>query len=625
MSTTERIQGHLSIHPRGFGFIDLVSDDGPDSAFVAPRDLHGLLDGDAVSARLITEKDGRSRAEDLEREGRWRVRLFGEVVKRRGTLFLRPDPRVANSDWKLVGDTKSLQSGDRVVANIDGNKARFDHRVPEDEAGLTGVLVNWGISRTYSKAAMKDIARSQPDLAERRDLRHVPTITIDSPHSRDLDDALSVVLPAQADGAVRVLVSIADVDSVVEEGSALDDEARRRMTSVYLPDCVVPMIPPELSEDRLSLLPGRDRPALTVELRITPEGEVTSMDVARSLIRSHARLSYKDVAAFLEQDEAEPIPEGVRPTLRWLRTAAARLSAARSARGGVQFEREEIRLELDAETGEPVDVNTYEATTAHQLVERLMVATNEAVARWLVDRGLPGLFRVQDEPDPDRVQNLVRFARNFGFETAFGARLSPRSLASFEQQFERSSVAPQVRTVLFRVLGRARYTAEPTSHFGLAAPLYVHFTSPIRRYADLMVHRIIKDHLAGHRDQTAMDPELEAIAESVNALSLRARRAQNERQRCLVAKLLSSRIGETFQGTIVAIKNFGVIVLLKGLGVTGAINASDLPDGPYRLDITRETLVGKKRSFVVGESITVKLAETDEALGRVDLTLSSQG
>lgn len=532
--------------------------------------------------------------------------------------MLECDPSVSNSNWPLSGD---VAEGQVCLAEIEGESARFLRAVAPERAVLERTLARWGAEEGFSPEVLAAAEVGEAlDPAGRRDLREVPTITIDAPSSRDLDDALAV-LPPQTDGALRVLVSIADVDAAVPAGSPLDLAARARGTTVYLPDLVLPMIPRALSEDRLSLLPGLERAALTLELRIDTDGHVTAADPYLSLIKSHARLSYEGAAAFLDQGDEAEVPPEVRSTLRWLRTAAARLGAARKARGGLEIQRGEVKLRCAGEN-EPSEVVPIVETSAHRLVERLMVAANEAVAAWLQARGLPGLYRVQDEPEEERVARLVEYARNFGFETAFGSRLTPRGLSAFEEQFQSSSVAPQVRTVLRRVLGRARYQTAHAPHYGLASPGYLHFTSPIRRYADLCVHRVLKAHLLGEREPVALDPGLDALAEQLNERASRASRAETERLRQLLARLFADRLGERFAGRVVAVKPRGLILQLDGLGASGLLPKDALPEGPYELDREREELRAKSgRAFAIGQALLVALAATDEDEGGLELSL----
>ncbi len=603
-STAAVVTGRISVHPRGFGFLNLEGRDG-ESAFVTPPDLNKLLEGDRVEARVVETQPGRFTAQAPRLLERSRTALFGSLTRHGGKAFLRVDRVVANTDWHLDDVPPGTPEGVALVARIDGDRARFQRSVAASEASIERVLVRHGIRSEFPAecVAQAKRARRATGVARRRDLRDVPTVTIDSAETRDIDDALAV-LPAQDDGAVRVLVSIADVDAAVPEGSDLDLEARRRGTSVYLVGRVIPMLPPELSEAGASLVPGKDRLALTVELRIAPEGEVVSVDVAETVIRSHARLTYDQVAGYLDEGRADGIAPEVLACLRWLRTAAARLSVVRAARGGTTaLFREEASVRLDADTREPTGIVARSETSAHRLVERLMVATNEAVASWLIDRGLPALHRVHDQPDRERLATLSELARNSGFEPGFGATLTPRGLAAFEAQFRGTNVEPAMRTAMLGVLGPARYSSEPRPHFGLAATRYLHFTSPIRRYADLVVHRAVKRFLGGARGATTADPALEVLAGEINRAAYAARRAELERLQMVAARWLAPRIGERFRGNVVATKSFGVVVQLEGMGVTGTIASEGLPAGGLPL----------------GVPLDVKLVRVDEELGRIEL------
>ncbi|MBI5546239.1 MAG: RNB domain-containing ribonuclease, partial [Deltaproteobacteria bacterium] len=286
--------------------------------------------------------------------------------------------------------------------------------------------------------------------------------------------------------------------------------------------------------------------------------------------------------------------------------------------------RDEAYVSVDPATREPPRVEARGDPEAHRLVERLMVAANEAVAAWLVARGLPGVFRVHEPPTPERVELLARFAHNFGIEAGFGPSLSPRGLAAFEAQVRNSVVAPAIRTVLGKILGPARYTVHPGPHFGLAAPLYLHFTSPIRRYADLLVHRILKRFLSGDRGLIAGDATLEALAQEINAAAYRATKAENERHRMIVARWLSGHIGERAQGNVVGVKPFGLIVQLQGTGVTGTVAMEALPEGPYKVDEANFAVASRARRFSVGDPLEVVISGTNEELGRVELTLAAE-
>jgi len=620
---TSSARGRVSIHPRGFGFLKLDTPAGDvTSAFIPPPALNPFLDGDIVTATLLPESDGRLSATDLALVERSRRELFGTVTLHKGKRHLHVDRLVANTDWPFKeGSADAIHEGSHVIAAISDDGLTPTRVIPPGaDLGLERIAIRYAIRSDFPESVLQAAraAALAPTIGSRRDLRAIPTVTIDAPTTTDIDDALAVI-PAGSDGALRVLVSIADVSAFVPEGSPLDAEARARGTSVYLAGRVLPMFPEVLSSDAASLIPNADRLALTAELRIDPEGEVRSVDLYESLIRSTARLTYDAVAEYFDTGAPGTVPASVEPTLRWLRTAAARLSAIRAARGGVELAREEAYVSFDPATREPTGITPRGETAAHRLVERLMVAANEAVAAWLVDRGLPGLFRVHPEPTPERVKDLAHFAHNFGFEAGFGPRLSPRGLAAFEAQYRGSPLAPAIRTVLGRALGQARYTVHPGLHFGLAAPLYLHFTSPIRRYADLAVHRVIKRYLAGDRSLEAGDAALEATAQHLNHAAFVAGRAEAERHRMLIARYMASRIGERVAGNIVGIKPFGLIAQMKGTGATGTIALDALPDGPYRVDSLEHAAVSSRRQFRIGDPIEATIAGAHEDLGRVDL------
>ena len=634
MASRGRVDGRIVVHTRGFGFLQLDDEvpapgggDLVGSAFIAPPDLNAFLAGDRVSAALVRGKHQKWQATELRLEGRERDALYGEVVLRQGRPHLRVDRMVANTDWPLAGAAK-FETGARVVGRPEGREVVDVRRVPEADASLERVVARYGIRRRYPPAVEAQ-ARKAPalDPAGRRDLRDLVTVTIDAPQSRDLDDALSVI-PAGPDGALRVLVSIADVDAYVPAGSPADVEARRRGTSVYLAGEVLPMLPATLSEDALRLLEGVDRPAMTAELRLDAEGEVTATDLYPRLLRSTRRLSYAGVARFLEEDEPGDYDAAIQETLRWLRTAAARLGAVRRARGGVTLLREEAKVRFDEATGEPTSVVARKDTTAHQLIARLMVAANEAVARWLVDRGLPGIFRTHGMPDGSQVERLEDSLRHLGFAAGLpqgeDAALTPRGLAAIEAQVAPGGAgarASALDTVLRRVLGPATYTPAPGLHFGLAAPLYLHFTSPIRRYADRAVHRVVKAFLRGERDLHRQSETLTETAAHVQGCMRRAAKAEAERLRMVAARHFHGRIGERFAGHVSAVKPFGLIVQLGGTGVSGSIQAEALPGGPFEVGPARHRFEGESRTFTVGEPLNVEVRGADDALGRIDLAL----
>ncbi len=617
-----RQRGTVRVHPRGFGFLVLEHDPAV-SAFIPPPDLNPLLEGDIVEADVLVAEDGRASASRLRLLERRRSLVFGKIVAHRGIPHVQVDREVANRDWPLSPDPSLPPPGSYVVARVAGDRVELDHALdPDADPTLERIIVRHELPTVFPPEALAQAARveSVSDRDKpRRDFREVPTITIDAPTSRDLDDAISA-LPADADGALRLLVSIADVSAWVTPGSPLDDEAYRRATSTYLPDRVLPMLPPSLSEDRLSLLPGKDRACLSVELRITPEGDVTSVDVYRSLIRSRARLSYEEAAAFLDDGT---LPEGgadLRGMLGWCRTASARLAMARARRGGVNLPREEARVGIDKDTGLATVLSPYEMNSAHEMIERFMVAANEAVARWLVDRGVPAPFRVHDQPGAESVRRLDAMAVNFGFQPGFGSSLSPLALAAFERQIRTAPTAPAILAAIGKILGRARYTVHPSLHFGLATDRYLHFTSPIRRYSDLLVHRAVTDYLDGVRPLDPRPASLEARCLDLNERSGRAARAEVQARQAVSARYMRSRIGEELDANVVGVLPLGLRVQVRGSLVVGWLAADTLPDGPHTMNVGTQELVGKTRRYGVGTPVRVRVDQADEVQGSVEFS-----
>ena len=569
--------------------------------------------------------DGRWAASGLSLVQRTREQVFGEVVTRKGVPYLRIDKEVANTDWPLEPGGVAVQAGDAVVARVAEGKVVPVYKLePGADRSIARVIARHGLRRGFAPEVVEAAraARSVPHaLGARRDLREVPTVTVDAPSTRDIDDAISV-LPAGVDGALRLLVSIADVAEFVTEGLVLDAAARERATSVYLAGHVLPMLPEELSAHWLSLVPREERRCLTVELRIDAEGRVTAADVYESLIRSWARLNYDEVADFLDKGLVSAAMEPVKEAMPWFRAAAARLAVARAGRGGMEMAREEARFTFDAETGQVSGIENVRPTSAHKLIERFMVAANEAIGEWMLARGLPGLYRIQDEPDPQRVADLAAFAQHSGFAAGFGGRLTPLALAAFDKQISGCTAEPALRAVLRRSLGLARYTVVPSGHFGLAAKWYLHFTSPIRRYADLVVHRTLKQYLHGRRDFMHQDPAVEQLAVHINERARAASRAEQDRHRVLEARLMASHVGKAYLGRITRVKPFGLIVQLDDMLVEGVVPVDALPGGRFQPDARETSLMGPEKTYSIGMPLQVKVSSTDEMLGRIEFSLA---
>ncbi len=615
----ERVTGKVSLHPRGFGFLNYISDGVPSSAFIAPPDLNPFLLDDQVSGALKIDKDGRISATDLKLELRKREQLFGEVVERKGGLYLATDREVANTDWPIAG---KAHVGEFWVCRIEGSNAVPSRRCAEDaDIPLERLMARFDLREEFSCEALdqaRRIAKENQELGSRRDLRHLTTLTVDAPSTEDLDDAISIV-PAGIDGVMHLLVSIADPAEVIEAESPLDCEARSRGTSTYLSGRVLPMLPGELSTEALSLHPGETRRCLTVEMRIDPEGQVVAVDIYESLICSRARVSYEELNDWFEADRLTKNLEKVEESLPWLRTANARLAVFRQRRGGLSlFGTESAEVELDSE-GQVKGTAPSVTNQAHRMIERFMVAANEAVANWMEERGLPGVFRVHPMPEPEQVSELSDCAYHFGYEAGFGQSLTPGALAAFDAQFSGSAAEPAIRSVLRGILGRARYTVHPGLHLGLAAPKYLHFTSPLRRYADLAVHRQIKGYLHGDRHLEIKDPEIEELSQHLNERSAASAKAETLRRRMLLAAFMERHIGEVFLAHITRVLDFGLVAQLDSSLVEGLLPLESLPGGPWKAQ--KVLAESPERRLTLGSAVRVKVVATEPSLGRIEYAL----
>ncbi|MEX2291364.1 MAG: ribonuclease R family protein [Mycobacteriales bacterium] len=625
-------------HVRGFGFVDLdtpvTTPEGQTvtSCFVPPPMTKGLLADDRVDVAYVVEEDGRATATSATLRERVRTEVYGVVEE---GLVLRLDPHLGSGRWTLVGRVEDLPVGVAVLADITGSSTADPSDEWEDptsaDALLERIRIRHRLPLKHPADALAEVAavadaRPRRGGPSRRDLRDLTTFTIDSPSSRDLDDALSVYA-ADADGGIRVCVHIADVAAHVRPGTALDREARRAATSVYLPGWTRPMLPPGLSEDALSLIPDADRDALTVEMRVATDGTVTAADVYASRIRSDTRLSYEQAAAALAGQRPEGVADEVLDALRWLRTAGARLGVQRLRRGGVEARRVEPDLTVEVVEGEAATVAAKPSNPANLLIERLMVAANESVAGWLVDRGLPGIFRVHPAPGAEAAPALEAFCAASGYHPGFGSTLTPLDLAALSAQLDVAAddTASAVWDVLLGFLGRASYTPVAGAHFGLASVGYSHFTSPIRRYADLAVHRVLHAFLAGEREPAGFpsSAEMSELCAHINTAARTASQAENQMRKSLwLAELAAADPATTYRARVTGVGAKGVFVTLDRSRVSGMVNTRELPGrgwAPTADGLALADAGGHRLGY--GDVVTVRITSADWESGQLELTL----
>jgi ribonuclease R len=603
------LEGVVRRHPHGFGF--LVRREG-DDIFLPVREMHDLLDGDVVRVIPRPGRYGRTSGRVLAIVKRGRTSVVGQYRRVGAREQVIPDPEQFDEPIDLVPGAVQPRDGEIVEVEIreypQGRQPAVGRIVEILGApGELGTLVETVIRRHRLVRRFPDDALEEaealpaaPDAAElagRTDLRDVPTFTIDGADARDFDDAVSIA--RGKDGGTRLQVSIADVSHYVRRGSPLDEEAFERGTSVYFPDRVIPMLPERLSNGIASLRPGEDRLTLTVEMEFDADGVRTGMRVFESVIRSHGRWTYADVARVLDGESVEGI-SGHAEDVHLMHALMLRLKALRAERGSLDLDLPEPQVILDA-GGEPEDVVRAERNDAHRLIEEFMIAANEAVADWFVERKRNTIFRVHAPPDPANLRAFVEFARSWGHVPEFGGLASNRAIAEFLKQVEGAPAEHALHRILLRTMMRAEYAAENTGHYGLASSRYLHFTSPIRRYPDLTVHRLTRAILHG-----APEPEdratLARIARQSSERERRAAQCEFDVVDVIRAFFLADRVGEEFDGIVSGVIESGFFVELLDYYVEGMVRVEDLTDDHYRFLKDPKILLGPSTPRWAGSS-----------------------
>jgi ribonuclease R len=635
----------------------LVVDDAAGNSYdVSPR--HGLLvfPGDRVRVELGKPKwvRGRRFAERMEA-------TVVDVLKRSDQMLLGRYQTSAKRAWVVPRDAEAIPplevepkpgvpEGAVVAIDLGKNPGMVSGTVAavwEDSGSARSLIEQYiyesGLPREFSRDTLRE-TEAFPDLlssdetGKRRDLRDLEVVVIDPADARDHDDAVS--WEPEADGSGRLGVHIADVSHYVRPGSALDSEARARGVSCYLPDRVIPMLPERLSADLCSLLAGRDRPARTVFLEYAPDGKMRGGEMCASVIRPAASLSYEDVWDVIKDGKATGRQAG---GLRAMDTLAQGMRKRRFANGSLDFDFPETKVKLD-EHGEPCEIFRKRGNRAHQLIEEFMIAANNFVGEKLARAGA-GLWRIHEPPSMDDVAELEDFLKGMGVRLRRGTSSRDLKPSDFQAVIDRFRGTPEEYVVQRKVLQSLRlavYSEANTGHFGLALKDYAHFTSPIRRYADLVVHRLTAPLAAGASEAGAgrallatgigTGPAgrysvraLAAVALEVSDLERRAQKAEWACNKKMVLRYLKKRVGETFGGTVSRLEKFGVFVELDGVGTEGLVRSADLGNDRYWIAKDGLSMRGKRsgRSLRVGERVRVLLVRVDEAAEWVDLVFEA--
>lgn len=631
-----RVEGVLSTRAQGYGFVRVPGED--EEYYVNERRMGTALDGDTVVVVLdAPSRDERRReAEVIEVVRRGRSQTVGTFRSRGRYGIVDPDDRRLTRDI-IVSDTGAAQDGDKVVVSID----RFDDpreapegrvlRVlgPSDDAAVRtlALAMSMGIDADFPPEALAEAeawpaALSREALAGRLDLRGEAVFTIDPADAKDFDDALH--LKTRPDGRFEVGVHIADVSHFVTPDSALDGAAFERGTSVYLVDRVIPMLPHRLSGDLCSLRPDEDRLTMSCILVLEEDGTVTDYRITESVIRSKARLTYEQAQDLLDDPvEAADADPDVVAALHGLAALARQLRARRLAAGAIDFDLPEVRVVLDEE-GVVTELVRKVRLETHRLIEEFMLLANRTVASH-ADRTWPDaafVYRVHDRPNKDRISQLVAYVRAFGYQvTSQRGEIAGAELNRLLDEARGRPEEPVIEEAALRAMAKAAYSPENVGHFGLAFTQYTHFTSPIRRYPDLMVHRLLKDLAAGR--PTPGFADLKAACEHASERERAADDAQRESVKLKQVEYMQQHVGDQFTGVVSGVTRFGVFVELDALLVEGLIHVRELSDDYYEYDESTFSLTGRYtgRTFRLGDPLDVIVAAANTDTREIDFVL----
>jgi ribonuclease R len=616
------LAGRVEGHPDGHGF--LVPDDAGAPVFLPPAEMRGVMPGDRAAVR-VTGRDQRGRpqgtiVEVLERANR---RIVGRLHSEHGVLFLVPeDRRIAHDILVPPAEAGRAKAGEVVTVDLVAQPSRHaqpigrvaevlgHHADPGMEIEIA--VRKFDLPHEFSRKALA-AAKAMPegvqpeDLRGRADLKHLPFVTIDGETAKDFDDA--VYCKREGKG-FRLWVAIADVSHYVKHNEALDLDARERGTSVYFPRRVIPMLPEKLSNGLCSLNPGVDRLAMACEMAITPRGEVDSYRFYPAVFRSHARLTYTKVWKDIETGKADENIENLYAVFKVL-------VAERVRRGAIDFETVETRMMFDPK-GKIERIVPEPRNDAHRVIEECMLAANVCAGNFLAERQHPVLYRVHDVPAAEKVSALRDFLAELGLQLPGGEVPQPRDYAALLERIRKRPDFGLLQTILLRSLKQAVYSPTNAGHFGLAFDAYVHFTSPIRRYPDLLVHRAIKAVIS---KTTYSGVDWEAIGRHCSETERRADDASRDVENWLKCYYMRDHVGGVFSGTITGVAPFGVFVTLDEYYVDGLVHISELGRDYFQFDGVRHALLGERtgKRFRLADRMTVKLVRVDLDTRKIDL------
>ncbi len=631
--------GTFSGTQRGFGFVALEGE--TQDIFIPEVATKGALHGDKVMVIVKEEQTGkRKEGAIVNIIERGKNEIVGTFEKNKSYGFVRPDNQKFGSDIFIPKDcTMGAVTGHKVVVKItsygnpsqnpEGKVIEILGHINDPEVDIMSVVKAYDLPVDFPQDVMRLLDVIPEEIGEkevqnRMDIRGLQTVTIDGEDAKDLDDAITLTKEGEL---YHLGVHIADVTHYVKEEAALDKEALKRGTSVYLVDRVIPMLPHKLSNGICSLNEGVDRLALSCFMDIDSKGTVTGHRIAETVIKSNRRMTYTSVAKIVDgKDEEESAKyEELVPMFYLMQELAEILRERRHKRGSINFDFPESKIIVDSK-GKPIEVKPYERNKATKIIEEFMLIANETIAEDFFWQEVPFLYRTHDNPDEEKIKKLGIFINNFGYSIKIGQdEIHPKELQKLLIKVEDTPEEALISRLTLRSMKQAKYTVSNTGHFGLSAKYYCHFTSPIRRYPDLQIHRIIKENLAGKMGENRRehyDKILNEVANHSSRTERRADEAEREVEKLKKVEYMSQRIGETFEGVISGVTSWGLYVELPNT-IEGMVRVTEMKDDYYIYDEERYQMIGEhtRKIYKLGQKVTVEVLSTDKIMRTIDFAL----